>query len=39
MYWLEPGAIAQAERNVVYLCRPEARWMRIIARELVAPWR
>jgi hypothetical protein len=34
MYWLEPGAISQAERNIVYLCRPEVRWMKIIASKL-----
>ncbi|GAA6044684.1 hypothetical protein JCM8097_000001 [Rhodosporidiobolus ruineniae] len=31
MFWLEPGALQQAERNVVYLCRPEVKWMRLIA--------
>lgn len=31
MFWLEPGALSQAERNIVYLCRPEVRWMKIIA--------
>lgn len=31
MYWLEAGALPQAERNIVYLCRPEARWMKVIA--------
>lgn len=33
MFWLEEGALSQAERNIVYLCRPEVRWMRIIAGE------
>lgn len=37
MYWLEPGALSQTERNVVYLCRPEVRWMRIIAGEFLLP--
>lgn len=31
MFWLEPGVLSQAERNIVYVCRPEVRWMRIIA--------
>lgn len=31
MFWLESGAIATAERNIVYLCRPEVRWMKLIA--------
>ena len=31
MYWLEKGPLQQAERNIVYLCRPEVRWMHIIA--------
>lgn len=34
MFWLEPGALTQAERNIVYLCRPELEWMRIIAGKL-----
>ncbi|GAA5858455.1 hypothetical protein JCM8547_007314 [Rhodosporidiobolus lusitaniae] len=36
MYWLEPGMLAQAERTVVYLCRPEVKWMRIIADQIKA---
>ncbi|BGP23278.1 Vacuolar protein-sorting-associated protein 33 [Rhodotorula toruloides] len=36
MYWLESGALSQTERNVVYLCRPEVRWMRIIAEQIRA---
>ena len=31
MFWLEPGPLNQAERNVVYLCRPEVKSMRTIA--------
>ncbi|GAA5921573.1 hypothetical protein JCM3775_003112 [Rhodotorula graminis] len=31
MFWLEPGVLSQAERNIVYVCRPEVHWMRIIA--------
>ncbi|GAA5979504.1 hypothetical protein JCM11641_005416 [Rhodosporidiobolus odoratus] len=36
MFWLEPGALSQAERNIVYLCRPEVRWMRIVADQIKA---
>lgn len=31
MFWLENGPLDQAERNIVYLCRPEVRWMKVIA--------
>ncbi|GAA5932062.1 tethering complex ATP-binding subunit VPS33 [Sporobolomyces koalae] len=34
MFWLEPGPLSQAERNVVYLCRPEVKSMRIIADQI-----
>ncbi|KWU44122.1 putative ATP binding protein [Rhodotorula sp. JG-1b] len=34
MFWLEPGPLSQAERNVVYLCRPEVKFMRIIADQI-----
>ncbi|GAA5905682.1 tethering complex ATP-binding subunit VPS33 [Sporobolomyces salmoneus] len=34
MFWLEPGPLNQAERNVVYLCRPEVKSMRIIADQI-----
>ncbi|GAA5891327.1 hypothetical protein JCM6882_004658 [Rhodosporidiobolus microsporus] len=36
MFWLEEGQLAQAERNIVYLCRPEVKWMRIIANQIKA---
>ena len=36
MFWLEPGPLSQAERNVVYLCRPEVKFMRIIAGQSVS---
>ncbi|GAA6049807.1 hypothetical protein JCM3770_002171 [Rhodotorula araucariae] len=36
MFWLEPGVLSQAERNIVYICRPEVRWMRIIADQIRA---
>jgi len=31
MFWLEPGPLNQAERNVVYLCRPQVKYMQILA--------
>jgi len=31
MFWLEPGPLNQAERNVVYLCRPQVKYMKILA--------
>ncbi|KAI5479038.1 ATP binding protein [Pseudohyphozyma bogoriensis] len=34
MFWLEPGPLAQAERNIVYLCKPEIKWMKIIADQI-----
>ncbi|POY72706.1 hypothetical protein BMF94_4536 [Rhodotorula taiwanensis] len=34
MFWLEPGPLSQAERNVVYLCRPEVKYMRMIADQI-----
>ncbi|GAA5946809.1 hypothetical protein JCM3765_002024 [Sporobolomyces pararoseus] len=36
MFWLEPGPLNQAERNVVYLCRPEVKSMRTIAEQIQA---
>ncbi|GAA6063869.1 hypothetical protein JCM10212_003605 [Sporobolomyces blumeae] len=36
MFWLEPGPLSQAERNVVYLCRPEPQSMRIVADQIKA---
>lgn len=33
LFWLEAGPLAQAERNIVYLCRPELSWMKVIAGE------
>ncbi|GAA5837209.1 hypothetical protein JCM3766R1_002160 [Sporobolomyces carnicolor] len=34
MFWLEPGPLHHAERNVVYLARPEVKSMRIIADQI-----
>ncbi|KAM0788120.1 hypothetical protein ACM66B_001286 [Microbotryomycetes sp. NB124-2] len=31
LFWLEPGPLSQAERNIVYLCTPHVKWMHIIA--------
>ncbi|BGP14406.1 hypothetical protein JCM10213_004530 [Rhodosporidiobolus nylandii] len=36
MIWLEPGVLSQVERNIVYLCRPEVKWMRLIADQIKA---
>ncbi|GAA6000399.1 hypothetical protein JCM10207_007996 [Rhodosporidiobolus poonsookiae] len=36
LVWLERGVLSQAERNIVYLCRPEVRWMKIIAEQIKA---
>ncbi|TNY17677.1 putative ATP binding protein [Rhodotorula diobovata] len=36
MFWLEPGVLSQAERNIIYVCRPSVRWMRIIADQIRA---
>ena len=33
IYWLEPGALSQAQKHIVYVCRPELSLMRIIAGE------
>lgn len=34
LFWLEPGALSNVQKNIVYLCRPEIGLMRIIAGEL-----
>ncbi|EJU02729.1 ATP binding protein [Dacryopinax primogenitus] len=34
MFWLEPGALSASTQNVVYLCRPQIRWMKIIAEQI-----
>ena len=31
LFWLEHGALSQAQKNIVYVCRPEIGLMRIIA--------
>ncbi|OCH95674.1 ATP binding protein [Obba rivulosa] len=31
MFWLEPGPLSASTTNIVYLCRPQIRWAKIIA--------
>lgn len=31
MFWLEPGALSATSTNIVYLCRPLIKWIKIIA--------
>ncbi|KAA1467771.1 Sec1-like protein [Dentipellis sp. KUC8613] len=34
MFWLEPGPLSAATTNVVYLCRPSIKWVKIIADQI-----
>ncbi|KZT51079.1 Sec1-like protein [Calocera cornea HHB12733] len=34
MFWLEAGALSSQSQNIVYLCRPQIRWMKIIAQQI-----
>ncbi|KAF8314011.1 Sec1-like protein [Clavulina sp. PMI_390] len=34
MYWLESGPITASTTNVVYLCRPKIKWMKIVADQI-----
>jgi len=34
MFWLEPGPLASSTVNVVYLCRPRIKYVKIIAGRL-----
>lgn len=34
LFWLERGALSQAQKNIVYVCRPEISLMRIIADQI-----
>ncbi|KAF8336635.1 Sec1-like protein [Cantharellus anzutake] len=34
MFWLEPGPLNASTANVVYLCRPEIKWMKMIADQI-----
>jgi hypothetical protein len=31
MFWLEAGTLNATTTNVVYLCRPQIKWMKIVA--------
>ncbi|KAG9046525.1 hypothetical protein FS837_004275 [Tulasnella sp. UAMH 9824] len=35
MFWLESGPLNAQTTNVVYLCRPQVKWMKIIAGKLI----
>ncbi|KAI1793136.1 Sec1-like protein [Ganoderma leucocontextum] len=34
MFWLEPGALSATSTNIVYLCRPLIKWIKIIADQI-----
>ncbi|KAL5640261.1 hypothetical protein ACGC1H_007510 [Rhizoctonia solani] len=34
MFWLEHGPLNSNNTNVVYLCRPQAKWMKIVAEQI-----
>ncbi|CEL56067.1 Vacuolar protein sorting-associated protein 33A OS=Rattus norvegicus GN=Vps33a PE=1 SV=1 [Rhizoctonia solani AG-1 IB] len=34
MFWLEHGPLNSNNTNIVYLCRPQARWMKIVAEQI-----
>jgi len=34
MFWLEPGPLSASTINIVYLCRPLVKWVKIIADQL-----
>ncbi|GAA98648.1 hypothetical protein E5Q_05335 [Mixia osmundae IAM 14324] len=36
LFWLEAGALSQAQKNIVYLCRPQRKWTEIIADQIKA---
>jgi len=36
MFWLEPGPLTSATTNVVYLCRPSIKYVKIIAGVIVS---
>lgn len=36
MFWLEPGPLNVATRNVVWLCRPKRSHMRVVAEQVRA---
>ncbi|KAH9932009.1 Sec1-like protein [Epithele typhae] len=34
MFWLEPGPLSATSTNVVYLCRPLIKWIKIVADQI-----
>ncbi|KAF8753754.1 Sec1 family [Rhizoctonia solani] len=34
MFWLEHGPLNSNNTNIVYLCRPQAKWMKIVAEQI-----
>ncbi|KAH9837352.1 Sec1-like protein, partial [Rhodofomes roseus] len=34
MFWLEPGPLSATTTNIVYLCRPLVKWVKLIAEQL-----
>ncbi|KAI9057769.1 Sec1-like protein [Trametes sanguinea] len=34
MFWLEPGPLSATSANIVYLCRPLIKWIKIIADQI-----
>ncbi|KAI0828904.1 Sec1-like protein [Trametes gibbosa] len=34
MFWLEPGPLSATSMNIVYLCRPHIKWIKIIADQI-----
>ncbi|KAI8990602.1 Sec1-like protein [Trametes punicea] len=34
MFWLEPGPLSATSTNIVYLCRPRIKWIKIIADQI-----
>ena len=35
MFWLESGPLSAVTTNIVYLCRPRIKWVKIIAGTLI----
>ncbi|KAG8691360.1 hypothetical protein FRC11_004686 [Ceratobasidium sp. 423] len=34
MFWLEHGPLSSNSTNIVYLCRPQAKWMKIVSEQI-----
>ncbi|KAG8721038.1 hypothetical protein FRC08_016158 [Ceratobasidium sp. 394] len=34
MFWLEHGPLSSTTTNIVYLCRPQTKWMKIVAEQI-----